>query len=80
MTAWRTIFTDSESQSGVAPVCPEQANSDGPHGQYEPGHAAWADDTGVYDCCPHPHLETWSESEARKLAAELTRIDAQVCS
>lgn len=78
MTAWRTIFTDSESQSGVAPVC-EHQNDVAKHSSGD-GYGKVADPNGVYDCCPHPHLEVWSEGEARKLADGLTRIDAEVCS
>ena len=37
MTAWRVIITDSESASGVAPVCPHQDNGDRcPGGGYQP--------------------------------------------
>lgn len=76
MTAWRTIFTDSESMSGVAPVCWRQDDPDGPH--WSPAGPTWL--ARVFDCCPVPHIETWGESDARKLADGLTRIDAQACS
>lgn len=71
MTAWRTIVTDSESMSGVAPVRERQD---------DPSSMHRGDAHGVYDCCPHPHIETWGEGEAALLARRLTVIDAAVCS
>lgn len=65
---WRVIFTDSESLTGVAPECPEAGN------EHED-----ESDGGVYDCCPHPHIETYSEPGAVKLAALLTELDAGPC-
>lgn len=64
---WRVIITDSESLTGVAPVCDNQ-NGDG-HG------VNW-----VRDCCPYPHLETYSEIKAPALAAVLTDMDVEECS
>jgi hypothetical protein len=78
MTAWRAIFTDSESMSGVAPVC-EHQDDVSKHSTGD-GHGKVADPHGVYDCCPGPHLEMWSEQTAAQLAATLTAADAQVCS
>lgn len=75
---WRTIDTDTESRTGVAPVCEQQDRLDGPHGR-DDGNDAWADDGGVYDCCPHPHIETYSEPGARRLATLLTELDAGPC-
>lgn len=72
MTAWRTIITDSGALTGVAPVCGTDHTL---HSNIGLPLTNW-----VFDCCPHPHLETWSESDARKLADGLTRIDAAVCS
>lgn len=66
MAAWRVIFTDSESMTGVAPVC----NQDGTM-----GHLAHE----VLDCCPHPHFELYSEGDALRVARELTMIDAKLC-
>jgi hypothetical protein len=66
---WRVIGTDSESLTGVAPVC------DLPHD--EPGRD---DRAGIYDCCPHPHIETWSESSADALRNLLNAIGAEPCS
>lgn len=72
MSAWRVIFTDSESETGVAPICDQ------------PDTHAYVDDNGpgspwVYDCCPHPHIETYSEPGAVRLAALLTELDAGLC-
>lgn len=78
MSAWRVVITDSESMTGVAPVCERQSEEE--HRQYEPGHAEWQDETGVYDCCPHPHIETAWEDGAKRLAALLTELDAGLCS
>jgi hypothetical protein len=67
MSAWRTIFTDTESETGVAPVC------DLPHDE------SGQDESSVHDCCPHPHIETYSEPGAKRLAALLTELDAGPC-
>lgn len=66
---WRTIYTDSESLTGVAPECLEQNHLE--HMEDDP--------TGVYDCCPGPQLETYGEDIARQLAELLTQADAQPC-
>lgn len=78
MSAWRVIITDTESLTGVAPVCDS------------PDHAAHAQRGGadagetlpewVFDCCPHPHIELWSEPSALAVAMRLTACDAEVCS
>lgn len=75
MSAWRVIITDTESMTGVAPVCREQDNPE-KHGNDE-GRALpeW-----VFDCCPHPHVEMWDEAQAAQLAETLTSIDAELCS
>lgn len=76
MTAWRTIVTDSESLTGVAPVCPRQDDPSGMHcgdrGQLIPD---W-----VFECCPHPHLECFDEARAENIRIYLTAADAAVCS
>jgi len=76
VTAWRTIITDSESLTGVAPVCGRQDDPTGMHcgdrGQLIPN---W-----VFDCCPGPHIETYSERVARRVARDLNAADAEVCS
>lgn len=59
---WRAIITDSESRSGVAPVCPKHDN-------------AW-----VLDCCPHPHIECWSERIAEIVAGHLSDVEAEIAS
>lgn len=79
MSAWRTIMTDTESMTGVAPVCEQQGDASGEHGCFE-GLKVWADEHGVYDCCPHPHIETCWEDGAVRLAALLTELDAGPCS
>jgi hypothetical protein len=69
MTTWRTIMTDSESLTGVAPTCPDQDDAT----KHNPGFDGDpADATGVYDCCPGPHIEVWSEATAETLAETLT--------
>lgn len=73
---WRVIITDSESLTGVAPVCPEQGKIEGQHGR-DDSNDAWADDSGVYDCCPHPHIETWSETAAARVAELLNHANAE---
>jgi hypothetical protein len=61
MSEWRVIFTDTEGETGVAPVCDDH------------------DDADARDCCPHPHIETYSEDGAQRLAALLTELDAGPC-
>ena len=78
MATWRVIGTDTESGTGVAPVCERQSEIQGPHGR-DDSNDVWADERGVYDCCPHPHLETYSEDGAKQLAALLTELDAGPC-
>ncbi len=79
MSAWRVIITDSESLSGVAPVCPSQndytKHSTGDGFMKEP-----ADVAGIYDCCPGPHIECWSEQRAEAIAKALTEAEAEICS
>lgn len=71
---WRTIFTDSESETGVAPVCEQTIGVPVGLHENEPGVGHW-----VYDCCPHPHIETYSEPGATRLATLLTELDAGPC-
>jgi hypothetical protein len=73
---WRVIITDSESLTGVAPVCPRR------HGYEVHGvpDCAAVDTHGVYGCCPHPQIETWSESSADALRNLLNAIGAEPCS
>lgn len=68
-------MTDSDSLSGVAPVCPWQADPVR-HGDM----VAEAVEAGVFDCCPQPHLECWSEAAAKRVADALTQAGAETCS
>lgn len=77
-TRWRVIGTDSESDSGVGPVCPHQ--DDVTKHSTGDGYLTRVDSGGVYDCCPHPHLECWTEDSARDVAATLNRLGVEVCS
>ena len=77
MSEWRVIITDSESASGVAPVCPK---TDTLHTFTIDDHLTpRVDAMGVYDCCPQPHLECWSERNAFELAHALTIAGVEVC-
>lgn len=71
---WRVIITDSESLTGVAPVCPQQ-NDYEMHGIPD---CAATDTSGVYDCCPGPYIETWSETTAARVAELLTQAGAEM--
>lgn len=71
--SWRTILTDSESESGVAPVCPQ---SD----VHVMMHGGPPDDPHVYDeCCVGPHLETWSQSNATRVCTALNVCGVELC-
>lgn len=75
---WRLILTDTETLSGVAPVCPQQTAQPGPHDRVcliPP-----LDVHGVYDCCPGPHLECWSEIRAKQVLHTLNYFEVEVCS
>lgn len=72
---WRTVFTDSESETGIAPVCPLQEDTQSVHSMGD-----GQDAEGVYDCCPHPHIECHGEASAAALAVFLTALDAEPCS
>lgn len=71
MSEWRVIITDTESLTGVAPVCGSSEHDREGEGLL----AAW-----VLDCCPHPHIETWSEEYAASIVEMLNVSGAQVCS
>lgn len=64
MSLWRVIMTDSESPTGIAPVCETKHQDD--------------DRIGVYDCCPGPHIECWSEGIASTMAVALTVAEAKL--
>lgn len=66
MSAWRVVLTDSESLTGVAPACPQE---------HVGSTQSW-----VFDCCPGPHIECWSEGIAAEVARLLTTADADLCS
>ncbi len=69
---WRVVETDTESLSGVAPVCdmadPKEHVLD--HGR---------DVYGVYDCCPLPHLECWGPQAAADVAEFLDSRNVRIC-
>ncbi len=73
MTAWRVIITDSESMTGVAPVCEDPSHDPARHDDDPDG-------THVFNCCPGPHIETYDELSASIVAATLTANDARLCS
>lgn len=81
---WRLVITDSESLSGIAPACTQSRTDGGLHdlGQNmgDPDDLSRWDDHGVYDCCPHPHIECWTELAARPVLAALNAANAEPCS
>jgi len=79
---WRVVLTDSEDLTGIAPECPRATEPEGPHDidRDEPDLTARYDEHGVYDCCPHPHIECWSPLAAELAANGLTGSDAEPCS
>lgn len=72
---WRVIITDSESPTGVAPVC-AGGRSDALHmiDNYPGGPKR--DEEGVYDCCPWPQFDTYQADVAAYLV-ELLNADAE---
>lgn len=67
---WRVILTDSESLTGLAPVC-NQPGSDALHEITDYPGGPKRDDDGVYDCCPWPQVDTYSEAMAAYLVGLL---------
>lgn len=67
---WRLILTDSESLTGLAPVCTAE-RSDAFHEIPDYPGGPKRDEDGVYDCCPWPQVETYSEAVAAYLVALL---------
>lgn len=67
---WRTVFTDSESLTGIAPIC-NQPGSDALHEITDYPGGPIRDEDGVYDCCPWPQIETCSVAWAAYLVALL---------
>lgn len=75
---WRSIITDSESESGVAPACPQPD-------VHAMMHGGDADDPYVYDeCCVGPHIECFSPSDADSVVDALNAVaqneGAEMCS
>ncbi len=67
---WRVTLTDSESLIGVAPVC-DQPGSDALHEIPDYPGGSKRDQDGVYDCCPWPQFDTYSEATATYVVALL---------
>jgi hypothetical protein len=68
------IITDSESMTGVAPLCPQPDLHTMMHG----GNPS---DPYVYDeCCIGPHIECGRDYAADVVAEVLTKADAEVTS
>lgn len=69
---WRVIATDSESLTGIAPVCTAGGGlhviADYPGGPIR-------DEEGIYDCCPAPQVETYSAAVAEQLVTLLNAAD-----
>ncbi|MGW0584746.1 hypothetical protein ACWD25_54745 [Streptomyces sp. NPDC002920] len=72
---WRLILTDSESLTGLAPVCTGD-RSDALHQIPDYPGGPIRDEDGVYDCCPWPQIETCSEPVAAYLV-ELLNADVE---
>lgn len=70
---WRVIITDSESPTGVAPVCTAEPDGDRHTIADYPGGPI-RDEQGVYDCCPDPQFDTYSTIIAEYLV-ELLNAD-----
>lgn len=74
MSDWRVVITDSESERGIAPVCPQPD-------VHAMMHGGKPDDSWVYDeCCVGPHIECSGEQSAKLIARLLTEAEAEVCS
>ena len=71
---WRVIITDSESLTGVAPVCEHQDDPTGPHAL---DGMQLVD--SVCDCCPHPHIETYNERYAAFLVEYFNANEIGIC-
>jgi hypothetical protein len=72
---WRLIHTDSESPTGLAPVCTGE-RSDALHMIDDYPGGPQRDEDGVYDCCPWPQIETYSTVWAAYLV-ELLNADVK---
>lgn len=67
---WRVIITDTESPTGVAPAC-HTPTSNALHMIHDYPGGPIRDEDGVYDCCPWPQVETYSETFAAYVVALL---------
>jgi len=67
---WRVIITDSESPTGIAPVCPAITDTNGLHVIDDYPGGPIQDETGVYDCCP----SLWIEAGHVEIAAYLVAV------
>lgn len=72
---WRVIITDSESPTGVAPVCTAEGDDD-LHLWANLGNGIERVVDGVWDCCPDPRFDTYSTVLAAYLV-ELLNADTQ---
>jgi hypothetical protein len=72
---WRVVITDSESPTGLAPVCTGES-SDALHMIDDYPGGPTRDEDGVYDCCPWPQIETNSTAMAAYLV-ELLNADTR---
>ena len=70
---WRLVLTDTETLSGVAPVCPMPD-------VHAMMHGGPPDDAETYDeCCGAALvLECWSEYAAREVLATLGRLFVEI--
>ncbi|MFE5853579.1 hypothetical protein ACFQ61_10245 [Streptomyces sp. NPDC056500] len=75
LPAWRAVFTDSESLTGVALVCTAEGIDD-EHSVLDLGSGPERDEQGVYGCCPWPQFEAGSEVFAAYLV-ELLNADQE---
>ncbi|MFF9088601.1 hypothetical protein ACF1BE_19655 [Streptomyces sp. NPDC014991] len=73
---WRVVITDSESPTGIAPVCTATGDND-EHAKFDHIGRPMRDVEGVYGCCPDPVVETYSTVLAAYLV-ELLNADTEV--
>ena len=76
---WRVIYTDSESPTGVAPVCTAEGVDDEHHVIADHPSGPMRDEDGVYDCCPTPQIETYSPILAAYLVELLNADTGEKC-
>lgn len=76
---WRTVFTDSESEKGVTPVCTDERHPwvvAGEQPLWVAGTSSDGPDT--FDCCRGPVLECESETAAQVIARALTEAHVEI--